>query len=114
MGGGCTSTKTYGSGFVIANEHNQPVMFISINHIESIQGGWILILKGIQTNRKYHVATIFFDHFSKLTYVHFSKITTENEAVEAKKLFELYAATFEVKIKKYHADNGAFNTRVFK
>ena len=34
--------------------------------------------------------------------------------MEAKHTFEQYAATFGVKIKKYHYDNDAFNTRILK
>ena len=34
--------------------------------------------------------------------------------MEEKHAFEKYAATFGVKIQKYHANNGAFNTQVFK
>ena len=34
--------------------------------------------------------------------------------MEEKHEFEKYAATFGVNIQKYHADNGAFNTRIFK
>ena len=49
-----------------------------------------------------------------MTYVHFSESITSNESIEAKHAFEQYAATFGVKIQKYHSDNGAFNTRVFK
>ena len=49
-----------------------------------------------------------------MTYVHFSEITIANRAVEAKHAFEKYAATFGVNIQKYHANNGAFNTQVFK
>ena len=110
----CTSHKTAGSGSGIADEHDQPGMCVSIDQIESPQGGLIPVLKGKQTKRKYHVATIFVDHFSKLTYIHYSESTTANEAVEAKHAFEHHAATFGVSIQKYHADNGAFNTRVFK
>ena len=89
-------------------------MCISIDQIDSPQGGLIPVLKGRQTSRKYHVATIFVDFFSKLTYVQFSEITTANKAVKAKHEFEKYAATFGVKIQKYHANNRAFNTQVFK
>ena len=89
-------------------------MCISINKIEFPRGGLIPVLKGRQTSRKYHVATIFFDHFSKLTYLNFSEITTANKSVDAKHAFEKYAAKFGVKIQKYHADNGAFNARFFK
>ena len=110
----CTYHNTNGSGAGIADEHDQPVMCISVNQIESPEGGLIPVPKGRQTSRKYHVATIFVDHFSKLAYVHFSESTTENKAVEAKHAFEQYAATFGKKIQKYYAENGAFNTRVFK
>ena len=53
------------SGAVISDEHDQPVMCVSINQIESPQGGLISVLKERKTNRKYHVATIFVDHISK-------------------------------------------------
>ena len=52
--------------------------------------------------------------FYELTYVHISESITENESVEEKYAFEKYAATFGVKIQKYYAKNGAFNTRFFK
>ena len=63
-------------------------MCIPINQIESPQGKIISVLKGRQTSKKYHVATIFVDNFSKLTYVHFSESTTSNESIEAKHAFE--------------------------
>ena len=34
--------------------------------------------------------------------------------MEAKYAFEQYTETFGLKFQKYHADNGAFNTRIFK
>ena len=34
--------------------------------------------------------------------------------MEAKHAFEQYVASFGVKIQKHHADNCAFNTRIFK
>ena len=114
MGKNCTSPKIYGSEASISDEHDQPGMCISVNQIEYPQGRLIPVLKVNQTSIKYHVAAIFFDHFSQLTYVHFSESITANEAVEEKRAFEQYAATFGVKIQKYHAENGAFNTQVFK
>ena len=110
----CTSTNTNGSRAGIADDHDQLGICISIDEIKSPQGVLILVLKGRQTSRRYHAATIFVEHFSKSTYVHFSESTTSNEAVEAKHAFEQYAATFGVKIHKYHANNGAFNTQVLK
>ena len=49
-----------------------------------------------------------------MIYVHFSKIPTANEAVEAKKAFEKYVATFGTKVQRYHANYSAFNSIVFK
>ena len=72
---------------------------MSIDQVESPQGGLFPILKVNYTSRKYHVATIFVDHFSKLIYVHFNKSTTANKSVEAKHAFEEYAATFGLKFK---------------
>ena len=40
-----TSTKTYESGARIADERDQPGMFISVNQIESTRGGLIPVLK---------------------------------------------------------------------
>ena len=94
----CTSTNTNGSGAGIADENDQPWMWILIDQVESPQGGLIPVLKERQTSRKCHVATIFVDHFSKLTYVNFSGNITANEAVEAKHAFEQYAEIFGVKI----------------
>ena len=74
----CISPNTDESGFGIADEHDQPRMCISVDKIESPQCGLIPVFKGKQTSRKYPVDTIFVDHFSKWTYVHFSKSTTAN------------------------------------
>ena len=66
MGGGCTSHNIYGSGAGISDENYQPGMCISMDQIEYPQGRLIPVLKGKKTSKKYHVATIFVDHFSKL------------------------------------------------
>ena len=58
-----------------------------INQIEYPQGILIPVLKGKLTIRKYHITTIFVEHFSKLTYVHFIESTTTNEALEEKHTF---------------------------
>ena len=102
MGGGCTYTNTAGSVAGIADEHGQPVICISIDQIEFPQGGLIPVFKGRQKVRKYHAATISVERFYKLAYVNFSESTTANEAIESKHAFEQYAATFGVKIQKYH------------
>ena len=49
-----------------------------------------------------------------MTYVHFSEITTANEANKEKHAFEQYEAKFGVNIQRYHAKNSAFSNQVFK
>ena len=111
---GFTYPEIDGSGAGIADEHDQPGMCISTNKIKSPQSGLIPVLKGKQTSRNYHVGSIFVDNFSKVTYVHCSESSTVNKFAKAKHTFEEYAAKFGVKIQKYHAEHGAFNTQVFK
>jgi hypothetical protein len=63
-------------------------------------------LKGKPTKAQYMCATVFVDHFSRWSYVHFQKTTSGAETVEAKCAFELLAASHNVWIRHYHADNG--------
>ena len=95
-----TSPNKNGSRPGIADEHDQPGMCISIDQIESPQGGLTPVLKGRQTSRKYHVSTICVQNISTLTYVQFGKMTTANKSVEENLAFEQYSETFGVKIQK--------------
>ena len=72
---------------VIADEHDQPGMCISIDQIESPLGGLIPVLKGNQNSRKYHISTIFVDNLFIFTYVHFIENTTANKCMEEKHTF---------------------------
>jgi len=75
--------------------------------------GVIAQLKGIPTIKRYNYATVFVDHFSKLSYVHLQQTLTPQDTVDAKKAFENYASTYRVKILHYHADNGRFADNAF-
>ena len=54
------------------------------------------------------------DHFSDLTYVHLMISTIQEENLLGKPAFELWAATFGVKINIYHAENGRFSEQPFR
>jgi hypothetical protein len=54
------------------------------------------------------VATVFVDHFSRLTFIYCQFSTNAEETVNAKKAFEAYAALQGVSIRHYHAGNGRF------
>ena len=49
-------------------------------------------------------ASIFVDHYSRLSYVHVHKSTGGDEAVEVKEAFETYATQRGVYVKHYHCD----------
>ena len=54
------------------------------------------------------------EYFSDKNYVHFMIITSQEEILAGKVVFERRAATFGVKVHRYHADNGRFSEQPFK
>ena len=92
----------------------KPGECVSVDKLESPTPGLIAQLKGIPTKMRYKVATIFVDHYSRLSYVHLQKTTNAEETIQAKAAFEQYARTHGVKILHYHADNGRFADNKFR
>ena len=86
----------------------RPGQCVSVDQMESTTNGFIAQLKGIPTKQRYRYATVFIDHFSRLSYVHLQKTLTSTETLEAKMAFEKFAEGHSVKIEHYHADNGRF------
>jgi hypothetical protein len=86
---------------------------ISVDQLESPTPGFIAQLKGRLTKKRYGAATIFVDHASCLSYVHFQQRISSDETVEAKRAFEAYARSHGVTIKHYHADIGRFADNAF-
>ena len=86
---------------------------VSVDQLESTVPGLIAQLKGIPTKVCYCTATIFMDHFSRLSYVHLQKSLSSEETVQAKGAFEAYANTYGVLIHHYHTDNGRFQDCAF-
>ena len=70
-------------------------------------------MKGIPTIQRYRAATVFVDHFSRLSYVHLQSTLTSEDTVKAKQAFEKHASTYGVKVQHYHADNGRFADNMF-
>lgn len=92
----------------------KPGEVVSVDTLQSSTPGFIGILKGILTKRRYNYATIFVDHFSDLSYVHLHSDNTSLAIVQAKESFEAYARTFHVNISHYHCDNGRFADNAFR
>lgn len=94
-------------------EVTAPGQCVSVDQLESTTPGFIAQLRGWLTKARYRYATVFVDHFSDLTYVHFHQRITADETVKAKTAFEAYAAHHGVKVLHYHADNGRFADKEF-
>ena len=98
---------------ILNNQVTQPGDCISVDQLESTVPGLVAQLKGIPTKTHYRAATIFIDHYSKLSYVHLQKSLTSEEMAQAKQAFEVYAKTHGVIIRHYHVDNGHFQDNAF-
>jgi hypothetical protein len=62
--------------------------------------------KGFFFRKCYKVATIFVDHFSRLSYVYLQESIEWVQTLAAKRLFEAYSSSYRVKVQQYHADIG--------
>jgi hypothetical protein len=87
---------------------------VSVDQLVSNTPGLIAQLRGRPTTKRYMAATVFVDHFSRLSFIHLQKTTSADETIEGKLKFEAYAASCGVKIKHYHADNGVFADNKFR
>jgi hypothetical protein len=65
-------------------------------------------------NEKYSGGTIFVDHASGLIWLQNQVSLRTGETLRAKIKFERFAAGFEIRIKKYHGDNGVFAANEFR
>eukprot|EP00957_Ditylum_brightwellii_P200723 15301574-Ditylum_brightwellii.AAC.1 len=81
--------------------------------MESTVPSFVAQLKGRLTIKRYTAITIFVDHYSRLTYVHFQYDLSSKHTLEAKRAFEMWSANVGVKIEHYHADNGRFADKAF-
>jgi hypothetical protein len=90
-----------------------PGQCVSVDQLESAVAGFVGQNKGYFFRKRYKVATIFVDHFSRLSYVYLQESTKGAQTLAAKRSFEAYASTHGVKIRHYHADNGRFAEKLF-
>ena len=87
---------------------------VSVDQLVSSVPGYYALSSGNASKKRYKVATVFVDHFSRLGYVHVSESTSAEDAIEAKQAFERYAHSHGVSIKHYHCDNGIFKSKLFR
>jgi hypothetical protein len=90
-----------------------PAQCVPVDQLESPVAGFVgQKNKGYFFRKRYKVATIFVDHFSRLSYVYLQESTKGAQTLAAKRSFsfETYASTYGVKIR--HADNGRFTEKL--
>lgn len=82
---------------------------VSVDQMTSSTPGFIGQMRGTWlTKRRYKVATIFVDHYSRLSYVFYTTSGSGDDAIRAKQAFERFSKQNGVTVKHYHADNGIF------
>jgi hypothetical protein len=91
----------------------KPGQCVSVDQLESPVPGFVGQNKGFFFRKRYKVATVFVDHFSRLSFIYLQESTKGTETLLAKKAFEAHAASFGVKVLNYHADNGRFAEPLF-
>jgi hypothetical protein len=91
-----------------------PGQVVSIDQLISPTEGFVPTHRGTPTTLRYQGATVFVDHFSDFTYVHLIYKMDGESTVEAKLAFERVASSHGVNVLHYHADNGLFDSKVFK
>jgi hypothetical protein len=94
-------------------EVKHPGQCVSVDQPESPVAGFIGQNKGFFFHKRYKVATIFVDHFSRLSYVCLQESTKGVQTLAAKRSFEAYSASHGVNIQQYHADNWRFAEHLF-
>ena len=91
-----------------------PGQVVSVDQLVSPTPGLIPTHRGRPKLARFKGATVFVDHFSNFTYVHLMSEMNGEETVLAKLAFERECATHGVSVRHYHADNGLFDTKVFR
>jgi hypothetical protein len=97
----------------VGHSTTSPGQMVSVEQLESSAAGFKSQLKGSPTRRRYKAATVFVDHFSRMSYVHLQEIPNYADTVEAKGAFEAFSRNMGARIQHYHADNGRFTDSGF-
>jgi hypothetical protein len=76
--------------------------------------GFYAQMMGKLTNRHYHSATIFVDHFVLVRFIHLMQDSSSNKMIKAKCAFKQFATDHSVKITHYRCNNCRFKDNSFK
>ena len=92
----------------------KPGQVVSVDQMMSPTPGLMAQMVGKPTKARYNCATVYVDQATGCGFIHLQKSTDGEETVKSKVAFERWSAEHGVKIQHYHADNGIFNSKVWR
>ena len=99
----------------LQRDHLQPGDCVSIDHYESSVRGRLPNTQGREAwHRRYCGGTIFVDHATGYTRCFHQSSLTAGDTLRSKRRFEQDARGHNVRVKKYHGDNGVFTAKEFQ
>jgi hypothetical protein len=99
----------------ITQDDNHPGSNKLIDHVYAAYApGYTWQHKGRPTLKKYKNFMLFVDHKTRLVHPSFQESKTASEAYRSKCDYEKFAQRYQVTVKSYHADNGAFCSETFQ
>ena len=85
-----------------------PRQIVSVDQVLSPNPGLEAYMTGILSTKIYKYATVFVDHLSRYSYMHFQKTSSAEDTIGGKHAFKRMSASHGIIIKQYHADSGIF------
>ena len=76
--------------------------------------GIIPQISGVLTSDRFWAATVFVNHATSYMYIHLQRGQNLIKFIEDKEEYERMSATFGIRVKKFHTDNGIFAEEGFK
>jgi hypothetical protein len=99
----------------ITQDDSQPGSNTSIDHVDAANvPGYTWQHKFRPTLKKFKKIMLFVDHKTRLVYPSLQDSKTASEACRSKYDYEKFAQRYQVTVKSYHAENGAFDTETFQ
>ena len=114
MSGRTWNTKGKISESISKDTYNKPGYGVSVDQTHSSQPGLVPQCSFKLTSAHIWATQVMVDPFIDLTYVHLMRSTSQEGKLAGKSAFEIWADTFGVKVKIYHADNGIFSKQSFR
>ena len=106
-------TKVDGRHGIRWDDDDNPGAGTSIDQLISTQSGLVPQTSGRLTRGRICGTNVMVDHFSNFIYVHLITSISGKQTLAAKKSYEWQAASYDVKVNRYHTDNGRYADHFF-